>query len=134
LQHNDSPKKKALSIALGVFLGIAPFWGFQTLLVFTTAVFLKLNKAIAFAFSNISVPPMIPIIIYGSLQLGKGITGEKISFSLEQLTQNFNVLKHLKTYLIGSFTLATIAALLFGCIAYLILMQKAKQKIAANNG
>lgn len=134
LQHNDSPKKKALSIALGVFLGIAPFWGFQTLLVFTTAVFLKLNKAIAFAFSNISVPPMIPFIIYGSLQLGMLITGEKISFSLEHLSENFNLLKHLKTYLVGSFTLATIAAILFGCIAYFILMQRAKQKIAANNG
>ncbi|WP_317039699.1 hypothetical protein [Flavobacterium degerlachei] len=31
---------------------------------------LKLNKAISFTFSNISFPPMIPFIIYGSLRLG----------------------------------------------------------------
>jgi len=134
LKHGDSPKKKALSIALGVFLGIAPFWGFQTLLVFALSVFLKLNKAIAFTFSNISIPPMIPLIIYLSVRLGILFTGEQITFNLESLTQDFGVLKHLKTYLIGSFALATIAALLFGIIGYLALIIMAKRKIAMNNG
>ncbi|QCX02399.1 DUF2062 domain-containing protein [Aggregatimonas sangjinii] len=134
LKHNDPPKKKALSIALGVFLGIAPFWGFQTLLVFALAVFLKLNKAIAFAFSNISIPPMIPFIVYASVQLGVLITGEDISFSMESLTENFGALKHLKTYIIGSLTLATIASVLFGAISYLVLILTAKRKIVTDNG
>jgi len=134
LKHGDPPKKKALSIALGVFLGIAPFWGFQTLLVFTLAVFLKLNKAIAFTFSNISIPPMIPFIIYASVQVGMLITGEDISFSLENLTHDYGALKHLKTYIIGSFALATIAALLFGSVGYFALILKAKRNIATDNG
>jgi len=134
LKHNDPPKKKALSIALGVFMGIAPFWGFQTLLVFSLAVFLKLNKAIAFTFSNISIPPFIPFIIYASVQLGMFITGEEISLSLESLTQNFGALKHLKTYLIGSFVLATLAALLFGLVSYFTLTLRAKRKIVTDNG
>ncbi len=134
LKHDDSPRKKAFSIALGVFLGIAPFWGFQTLLVFTLAVFLKLNKAIAFAFSNVSIPPFIPFIIYASVQLGIFITGEEISFSLENLTQNFEALKHLKTYIIGSFVLATITSIVFGFVGYVILVFMAKRKIAINNG
>ncbi len=132
LQHNDSPKKKALSIALGVFIGICPFWGFQTLLVFSLAVFLKLNKAIAFAFSNVSIPPMIPFIIYGSVHLGMFLTGEPLSFSMDDLTQNLEVLQHLKTYLVGSFALALIAAVLFGSIGYAVLI--AKQKITVDNG
>ena len=134
LKHGDPPKKKALSIALGIFLGIAPFWGFQTLLVFTLAVFLKLNKAIAFTFSNISIPPMIPFIIYASVQLGMLITGEDISFSMENLSQNFEMFKHLKTYIIGSLVLATLAAILFGSISYIALAHKAKRKISADNG
>ncbi len=134
LKHGDPPKKKALSIALGIFLGIAPFWGFQTLLVFTLAVFLKLNKAIAFTFSNISIPPMIPFIIYASVQLGMLITGEDISFSMETLSQNFEMFKHLKTYIIGSLVLATLAAILFGSISYIALAHKAKRKISADNG
>jgi hypothetical protein len=64
LQSNDSPKKKALSIALGVLIGFSPLWGFHTIVVLFLAVVLKLNKAIAFAFSNVSVAPLIPFIIY----------------------------------------------------------------------
>ncbi|NQY31000.1 MAG: glycosyltransferase, partial [Flavobacteriaceae bacterium] len=33
LQNSDSKEKKALSIGLGVFIGISPLWGFQTALV-----------------------------------------------------------------------------------------------------
>jgi glycosyltransferase involved in cell wall biosynthesis len=68
LESNDSNARKTFSIALGVFIGISPFWGFQTILVLFLAVLLKLNKAIAFAFSNISFPPFIPFIVYGSLK------------------------------------------------------------------
>lgn len=114
LGSNDSPKKKALSIALGTFIGFSPLWGFHTFLVITLAIFLKLNKAIAFTFSNVSLPPFIPFIIFVSLELGQWIFGEKISYSVEEMMDNFEVFKHLKTYLVGSFTLAFIGAIVFG--------------------
>ena len=114
LGSNDSPKKKALSIALGTFIGFSPLWGFHTFLVITLAIFLKLNKAIAFAFSNVSLPPFIPFIIFVSLELGQWVLGEKISYSVEEMMDNFEVFKHLKTYLVGSFTLAFIGAIVFG--------------------
>src|SRR5690606_37077515 len=66
----DSPQKKAFSIGLGVFMGIAPFWGFQTAITITLAVFLRLNKVLAFVFSNISFAPFIPLVIYASLLVG----------------------------------------------------------------
>lgn len=134
LQQDDSPKKKALSIALGTFVGISPFWGFHTLIVFTLAVFLKLNKVIAFTFSNVSMPPLIPFVLYGSLQIGMFITGSELSFSMENLTQPSEMMKHLKTYVIGSFMLATITAALFGTISYLILTIIAKRKMVIDNG
>ncbi len=134
LKHGDSPKKKALSIALGIFIGISPFWGFHTLIVFSLAVFLKLNKAIAFTFSNISIPPLIPFILYGSLQMGTVLLGGELSFSLGDLTQSAEVMKHLKTYVVGSFVLATIAAFLFGSIGYLMFTFIAKRKMAVDNG
>lgn len=134
LQQDDSPKKKALSIALGTFVGISPFWGFHTLIVFTLAVFLKLNKVIAFTFSNVSMPPLIPFVLYGSLQIGMFITGSELSFSMENLTQPSEMMKHLKTYVIGSFMLATITAALFGTISYLMLTIIAKRKMVIDNG
>ncbi len=134
LQHDDSPKKKALSIALGTFVGISPFWGFHTLIVFTLAVFLKLNKVIAFTFSNVSIPPLIPFVLYGSLQMGMFLIGSELSFSIENLTQPSEMMKHLKTYIVGSFALAMVAAVLFGTIGYLVLTRMAKKKMVVDNG
>lgn len=121
LESNDSNERKALSIALGVFIGISPFWGFQTLLVLSLAVFFKLNKAIAFTFSNISFPPLIPVVIYGSLKIGGYfITSDKPLVLNSAMTMD-DIQKNIAQYLVGSFILATISALLFGLTSYLLL-------------
>ena len=129
----DTPRKKALSIALGVFIGVSPFWGFQSVLVIFLAIVFKLNKTIAFAFSNISLPPVIPFIIYGSLKMGQFLLGENVSYSIAELTENFEVYKHLKTYIVGSFCLAMLLAILFGLFSYLFLLLFQKKKIAITN-
>jgi glycosyltransferase involved in cell wall biosynthesis len=121
LESNDSNARKAFSIALGVFIGICPFWGFQTILVLFLAVLLKLNKAIAFAFSNVSFPPFIPFIIYGSLKIGSYfITSDKpLILSMDMTLADIQ--KNMMQYLVGSFILATFMAILFGLTAYLLL-------------
>ncbi len=126
LQNSDSPIKKSLSIALGIFIGIAPFWGFQTILALGLAAALKLNKFIAFAFSNISIPPMIPLIIWGSLKLGIWILDSDTDISLAGLTTDFNVVESIKEYMVGSFALAFLSAIIFGTLGFVIikLMEK----------
>ncbi|MES2748199.1 MAG: DUF2062 domain-containing protein [Bacteroidota bacterium] len=122
LHSEDSNFKKAASIALGVFIGISPFWGFQTILVLALAVVLRLNKVIAFAFSNVSFPPFIPFIIYGSLQVGSCFVTNNSSISFDKSLTFSDVQAHLQQYLIGSFVLASISAVIFGSIAYFILV------------
>lgn len=134
LGSKDSPRKKALSIALGLFIGLSPFWGLHTLLVLGLAFLFQLNKPIAFAFSNISLPPFIPFVLYLSIQTGVWITGEENFFALDGIMDNLVALKGLKTYLIGSFALATIVSLISGLISYFTLTQMAKRKIAVENG
>jgi glycosyltransferase involved in cell wall biosynthesis len=134
LGSNDSPKKKALSIALGIFIGLSPFWGLHTLLVLGLAFLFKLNKPIAFAFSNISLPPFIPFILYMSVQMGVWITGEENFFALDNIMDNLVALKGLKTYIVGSLVLATVISAVSGLIGYFSLTQKAKRKIAVENG
>ncbi|MGY0391047.1 DUF2062 domain-containing protein [Bizionia sp. KMM 8389] len=118
LGSHDSPKKKALSVALGTFIGLSPLWGLHTVLVLTLALFFKLNKTISFAFSNLSIPPFIPFIIFASLELGQYILQERISYSVTDLLENLEVLEHLKTYIVGSFTLALLTAIAFGLASY----------------
>lgn len=134
IQNKDSPKKKALSIALGIFIGLTPLWGLHTLLVIFLALFLKLNKVIAFAFSNISIPPLLPLVLYLSLKVGTWVTGQELRFSMNEIGENLSNFKHLQTYIIGSFVLAFFAAVLFGLIGYFILLLFNRKKIRTSNG
>jgi len=121
LESNDPNARKATSIALGVFVGISPFWGFQTIIVIALAVLFKLNKAIAFAFSNVSFPPLIPFVIYGSLKIGSYFITSNKPLLLNMDMTLADIQKNITQYLVGSFVLATILAVLFGIIGYLLL-------------
>ena len=114
----DSNKKIALSVSLGIFMGIIPIWGYQMVVAFAVAHLLKLNKAIALVAANISIPPMLPLILYGSYRTGIFIAGNSSDFldiSFETVKQN------ILQYLIGSLVFATVCAITFGIIVYLLL-------------
>lgn len=128
LESSDSIAVKSASIALGVFIGIAPFWGLQTFLVLFLAILLKWNKALAFAFSNISIPPFIPFILYASLKVGSlFVSGNSLLFSENKLTFEA-VRRNLAQYIIGSFVLATLTAFLFGLTSFILLTYLKKKK------
>ena len=121
LESDDSNSKKALSIALGVFIGLTPIWGFHTIIVLFLAVLFRLNKAIAFAFSNVSFPPFIPFIIYGSLKIGGFFVYSEKPLLLNASFTWDDVKNNLFQYIIGSFILASLSAVIFGLAGYLIL-------------
>ncbi|MBA6153888.1 DUF2062 domain-containing protein [Gelidibacter maritimus] len=122
LRNQDSPKKKAFSIALGVFLGLSPLWGFHTVIVIFLAILLRLNKLIAFAFSNISFPPFIPFVLLLSLQTGNWVLGIESHYTLEGIQENFDLMVHLEAYLVGSLVLSTTSALIFGLLGYVFFL------------
>ncbi|MCL1933372.1 MAG: DUF2062 domain-containing protein [Candidatus Azobacteroides sp.] len=113
----DSNKKIALSVSLGIFMGIIPVWGYQMVVAFALAHLLKLNKAIALVSSNISIPPMIPLILYGSYRTGIFIAGDSSDFDISFDAVRQNIFQ----YLIGSLVFAAVCAVIFGIIVYLLL-------------
>ena len=103
---------------------------FETVLVIFLAVALKLNKVIAFTFSNVSLPIFIPFIIYGSFQVGAFLLGsDPVISDLSDINiQNINFKEHLSQYLVGSFSLAIFLALLIGAIGYITLLVFSKKE------
>jgi len=130
LKSNDPPIKKASAIALGLFIGVSPLWGFHTISVLALAAAFRLNKAIAFLFSNVSIPPLIPFVVYASHQVGGLLMGKRIDLSLniEEIKSGTDVFKSVGQYVIGSFALAIIVALISGVIAYLYFSFRRTQK------
>lgn len=130
LKINEPPSKKAKAVALGLFIGLSPFWGLQSLLVFFLAHFLKLNRVLAFFFSNISIPPFIPFIIYVGYWLGGKLTGGETNLviNFKNIENVKDVLLGMKQYLIGSFLVAFIVAVLGGFIFYAVFKLFRKQE------
>ncbi|SDL54048.1 DUF2062 domain-containing protein [Chryseobacterium taihuense] len=120
LESDGSNRIKSFSIALGVFIGLTPLWGFHTLLVISLSVLFKLNKVLAFIASNVSLPPFIPFIIVASLILGSPfVSGES---DLIHQEWNFDLVKNnILQYVIGSFILACMMSVISGVAAFLFL-------------
>ncbi|NQT78203.1 MAG: DUF2062 domain-containing protein [Bacteroidetes bacterium] len=126
---------KVASVMLGAFMGVAPFWGWQMAIALGIAIAFRLNKIIVLAVSNISIPPMIPVILYlsyitGGIVLGKGVGIDFHSgITLEFVTNN------LFQYIIGSLIFGVVLALALGFITYLALLffRKHPTRKAADN-
>ena len=132
LGSDDSVEKKTLSIALGVFIGLSPIWGFHTVTVIFLALLLNLNKMIAFAFSNVSLPPFIPLILYFSLKLGSWLLGESFVLSMSEIDPSLELMKYLKSYIVGSLVLSITAAITCGIVSYVFLTLFERKKILDN--
>jgi len=107
-EHAHEPARVAWAVGLGLFCGIAPIWGYQMLAAATLAHFLRLNKAIALLASNISIPPIMPFILYGGLALGHWLfTGQSLNFSAQQITRAL-ALQYLGQWCVGSVALGAV--------------------------
>jgi len=107
----------AASVALGMFIGLTPLWGFQIALTLLLAHLLNASKTVAVLASNISFPVLIPGIMYGSLVLGRFLLGDdqQVNTALELTPSD------LPAWVVGSFVLATIVGALGGGLTFLFL-------------
>lgn len=128
---HHTPQLKAMSVAFGIFMGIIPIWGFQLAAAIFLAILFKLNKPLVIVAANISIPPMIPVIIFLSYKIGAywmGANAMQINFSnalsLDSIKNN------LVQYIYGSITLAIVAAIVFGLLTFIFLKLIEKKRRA----
>jgi len=123
--------RKSVSVAFGIFMGIVPVWGFQLVIAIFLAIVLRLNKGLVIVFANISIPPMIPLIIYASYRFGAFWMPENAHLISLTKTLSLSAIRYnFKQYLIGSISLAIVAGLLAGLITYILLHLFGRKKQA----
>lgn len=121
IKPEESNFKKALSIGFGFFMGIVPLWGFQLLIGIPLAVLFRMNKVLFITAANISIPPMIPFIIYGSFICGQLVlTGETnpaqlVDLSLESIKNNA------VQYFVGACVFAVLAFIASFLVSFVLL-------------
>lgn len=119
-ENAHRPSEVALAVGLGLFCGIAPFWGFQMLIAAACAHRLRLNKAITLLASNISLPPMLPLILAGSMEMGHWIfTGKALDWAPLAATK-VRAADYVWEWIAGSFALAGLVAASGAVITYAV--------------
>lgn len=130
---SHSPGLRAASVGFGVFMGIIPIWGFQLVVAIFLAVLFKLNKILVIIAANISIPPMIPLIIFLSYKAGAfwmGANARQLHF--DRTLSLSSVQKNLQQYIYGSITLAVVAGIAFMVITFALLKLFEKKTPPAN--
>ncbi|HLU86905.1 MAG TPA: DUF2062 domain-containing protein [Taishania sp.] len=128
IKPQESNLKKSLSLGFGVFMGIVPIWGFQLMIGIPLAILFRLNKVLFIAAANISIPPMIPFIVYTSFLVGKYVVAdpvnpsELLNLSLESIKANSF------QYFVGATVLATIGFICVTFVSYLMFSLFRKQR------
>ena len=116
-KSNSSPHEIALGVALGVFIGITPFYGLHILMAFVAAIAIKrINKVAIFLGTSISLPVTIPFITWAGYGIGRRVLGGAYpslswdyfkQFSFENFAEFFLVLS------VGSLILGLILSVVF---------------------
>jgi uncharacterized protein (DUF2062 family) len=70
---DESPRRMALALAIGVFISFTPFWGFQTLLAFLIATVTRLNLALTIAGTWLNLPWFAPFVYAGAVWIGAAL-------------------------------------------------------------
>lgn len=116
----ESNARLAAAMGWGVLCGILPIWGYQMIFAGVSAHFMRLNKLVAIVFSNISIPPMIPFILYGSYWLGGRITGLPVELTLAEVTLR-RMAECMAQYLAGSVALAVVAGAAVWAVSWCVM-------------
>lgn len=72
-REHDSPARLAAAVALGLFVGIVPFYGVQTPICVGLASILRLNRLVAVGAAQVSNPLFAPFLIAAGIALGETI-------------------------------------------------------------
>ncbi|WAC15080.1 DUF2062 domain-containing protein [Dyadobacter pollutisoli] len=116
IKPDESNLSKARSVGFGFFMGILPIWGFQLLVGIPLSIYFRMNKVLFLTAANISIPPFIPFIIFGSYQFGGLFYKNGVQLtSFEDLNLE-SIHVNIVQYLLGG----TLLALLAGAVGFVV--------------
>ena len=138
LRSHSSPHEIALGVAIGVFIGITPFYGFHILTALLAALTMKrVNKAAIFLGMNISLPPTIPFITWAGYSIGRKILGGAYPALHWSDFKHFSYATFFDFFyalLVGSFILGTALSVLFYSLTLWYFKRRRAKRLIAEGG
>ena len=123
LKERLDPSHAAAAVFVGIFIGIVPIYGFQTLAAIGLALLFRLNKPLTIAATFINNPLLLPPTIFASVELGCLLRlGSFQPLGLSELAAMRGHINkdQLFTWAIGSFALAMLVGAIGAAIAAIV--------------
>ncbi|HLV88926.1 MAG TPA: DUF2062 domain-containing protein [Candidatus Sulfotelmatobacter sp.] len=111
LKERLDPGRAAAAVFLGIFIGIVPIYGLQTLAAIGVALLFKLNKPLTVAGTFINNPLFQPLIIFASVELGcllRNGSFQRLNLSALAAARNHITKEQLFIWVIGSVALGVL--------------------------
>ena len=125
LKENLDPGHAAAAVFLGIFIGIVPIYGFQTLAAVGVALLFRLNKPLTVAGTFINNPLLLPLIVVASVDLGCFLRGSPFPpWNASSLT-GAHLKEELLAWVIGSVPLGILVGGVGAAITALVIRLKA---------
>jgi len=122
-----TPKRAALSVGIGLVVGLVPAYGFHWAIVLAMCVPLRLDAPVAYLAANISNPLFAPFLFLAEVQIGSLVmTGATLPLTKEAL-QARGPGAFIGETILGIAILAPAAALVFGWLTYVLVAWRQKR-------
>ncbi len=129
LKEKLDPGRAAAAVFLGIFIGIVPIYGLQTLAAIGVALLFRLNKPLTVAATFINNPLLQPFIIFASVELGCLLrlgSFQPLNLSTLAAMRNHLGREQLVIWLIGSVALGILLGVVGGAITAVIVHRHRK--------
>jgi uncharacterized protein (DUF2062 family) len=126
LHEHTEPSRVAAAIVVGCIVGCTPLFGLHIVLCLALAWVLGLNQVIVYGAANLSIPPMIPLLGFLSVQLGEQVlhrhwlTLHRADFTWSGTREIAH--RFFAAWLVGGTLLGAAIGLCAGTIVYTILI------------
>jgi uncharacterized protein (DUF2062 family) len=115
-----TPGRAAASVAVGVLVGTTPLYGLHFFLVMGICLPLKLDAAVAYVASNVSLPIFAPFINITEIQVGAYLrTGSLIHLERADFDAR-GPLDYARELALGTLVVSPVSAALAACLTYAV--------------
>ena len=113
-----TPRRAALSVAVGLVIGITPAFGLHWLLVIAVCVPLRLDTGVSYLAANISLPFIAPFITFAELETGALVLHGRFMSIAPSQVKTLELRTLLAELVVGTAVVAPTGGLLGGAITY----------------
>lgn len=135
LEEHTTPTRLALGVVLGCVVGCLPLFGLHFPLCLAVALALRLNKLVVYGAANLSIPPMVPILGFTSVQLGELLRhGRFLALTRAEFTwQNAKPMaaQFFVNWMLGGAVLGLLVGGFFGSLVYAAAQKKLRDREGA---